>query len=630
MADRDGRTLVRIERAFTVLLAVGISGFHLYTAAFGTLETLLQRVVHLASLLALTFLIKPLLPGRAGLPARLPDYAMALASLAMGAYVLLGHERISTRAPWMDPVLPWDVFFAVLTTLFLLEAARRIVGGVMATVVAAFLGYAFLGPFLPGVLRHDRTAFLELVDTLFLTTEGIFGIPIAASATFVFLFVLFGAFLEATKVGEFIIDFAVALVGRARGGPAKVAVMASACFGTVSGASVANVYGTGIFTIPLMKRIGYKPHFAGAVEAAASTGGQLMPPVMGSAAFIIAETLNIDYLQVCVAAIIPSLLYFYSIGLATHLEAARGGLPGIGAEEVARARRSLLRRLHLFLPPAILVVFLVLRFSPYYAALWSIVGTVLVSYLRRDTALGPRGFLSAMEQGARSGAMIAVATAAAGIIVGVVAHTGLGFKFMTLVLGLAKGHLFYALFFTMIAATILGMGVPTTPAYIIVSVIAAPSLIELHIQPLVAHMYVFMFAILSAVTPPVAVAGYAGANIAEADAMKTSFTAWKLALIGFVIPYMAVYNPSLLAQGELPVILRVTATALAGVTILGCGMYGWLRGRLGVPARVCLVVGGLGMIDPNLWTDLLGLGVIAGGMLWEVAARRRAGAPRKV
>jgi len=620
----QGEGFRRAERAAIALLAVGISGFHLYTAAFGTLETLLQRVVHLASLLALTFLIKPLLPGRPGLLARLPDYALAGLSLAMGAYVFLDHGRLSTRAPWMDAVLPADIFFAVLTTLFLLEAARRIVGGVMTVVVAGFLAYVFLGPVLPGLLQHDRAGFLEFVDTLFLTTEGIFGIPVAASATYVFLFVLFGAFLEATKVGEFIIDFAVALVGRARGGPAKVAVVASACFGTVSGASVANVYGTGIFTIPLMKRIGYKPHFAGAVEAAASTGGQLMPPVMGSAAFIIAETLNIDYLQVCVAAIIPSVLYFYSIGLATHLEAARGGLPGIGEAEVRRARQSLLRRLHLFLPPAILVALLVLKFSPYYAALWSIVGTVLVSYARRETALGLRGFLAAMEAGARSGAMIAVATGAAGIIVGAIAHTGLGFKFMTLVLGLAKGHLFLALFFTMVAATILGMGVPTTPAYIIVSVIAAPSLIELHIEPLVAHMYVFMFAILSAVTPPVAVAGYAGANIAGADAMRTSFTAWKLSLIGFVIPYMAVYNPSLLAQGDLAVILRVSVTALAGVTVLGCGMYGWFLGPLSLPVRACFILGGLGMVDPNVWTDLLGLAVLGAGAAWHLARRRDA------
>jgi TRAP transporter 4TM/12TM fusion protein len=619
---KDGPMDIR-QRIITAF-AVATAGFHLYTAAFGTFETLLQRFVHLSSLMGLVFLVNPLAKATGGKVFRWFDDLLALLSLSLLPYIFLNHQRILIRAPWMDPVYPGDVFFAILTILLLLESCRRVVGGILSLITGCFLAYFFLGPYLPDFLAHSKTNFLEFVDTIFLTTEGIFGIPIGASATYIVIFILFGSFLEVTRVGHFMIDFAVALVGKARGGPAKAAVVSSALFGTISGTSVANVYGTGTFTIPLMKRIGYKPHFAGAVEAAASTGGQLMPPVMGSAAFIIAETLSVPYLKICVAAIIPSILYFYSIGLATHLEAVKGNLPGVSDEEVKQVRRTVPRRLHLFLPPLVLVAFLVMGFSPHYSALWAVIATVLISYLRRETRLSVKLFIEAMSIGAKNAAMIAVATGSAGIIVGVITYTGLGFKFMTVVLGLAKGHLFLALFFTMVASIILGMGVPTTPAYIIVAVIAAPSLIELKIDPLVAHMFVFVFAMLSAITPPVAVAGYAGANIAGSGAMKTSFTAWRLALIGFVIPYMFVYSPELLAQGSPLILLRVFLTGLIGVTAVGFGMYGWFLSPLTFIWRACYIIGGLNLVYPSLPTDILGL-VLAGvpTMVQIVKARRR-------
>ncbi|MFA5026860.1 MAG: TRAP transporter permease [Candidatus Methylomirabilota bacterium] len=613
---------MNLRRSVITTFAVAVAGFHLYAAAFGALETLLQRVVHLSSLMALVFLVHPLTKEGWGKATRWLDDGLALLSLSILPYVVIHHERILTRAPWMDEVFPADVFFAIITMLLVLESCRRVVGGVLSLVTASFVAYFFLGPYLPDLLAHNKTHFLEFIDTMFLTTEGIFGIPIGASATYIVIFILFGAFLEATGAGQAMIDLAVAMVGKARGGPAKAAVISSAFFGTISGASVANVYGTGNFTIPLMKRVGYRPHFAGAVEAAASTGGQLMPPVMGSAAFIIAETLGITYLQVCVAAIIPSLFFFYSIGLATHLEAVKQNLPGVDAAEVAAVRRSLPRRLHLFLPPMVLVAVLVAGYSPHYSALWAVAATILVSLVRRDTRMGPRQFIQAMESGAKSAAMIAVATGAAGMIVGVIAFTGLGFKFMTLVLGLSTGNLFLALFFVMIAATILGMGVPTTPAYIIVAVIAAPSLIEMGVAPLVAHMFVFVFAMLSAVTPPVAVAGYAGANIAGADAMKTSFTAWRLCLIGFVIPYMFVYSPELLAQGSLPVILRVVVTGLIGVTAVGFGMYGWFLSPLPLWGRAAFLLGGLGLVYPSVPTDIMGLILIGGPAVLQILRRR--------
>ena len=614
---------MHIRRNVITAYAVLVAGFHLYTAAFGSLETLLQRVVHLSGMMALVFLVHPPLKNGGGSLLRRLDDLFALLSLSVLPYVVANHQRILTRAPWMDPVYPGDVFFALVTIVLVLESCRRVVGGVLALVTGCFLAYFFLGPYLPAFLAHNKSNFLEFIDTMFLTTEGLFGIPIGASATYIAIFILFGAFLQATGAGQAIIDLAIAVVGKARGGPAKAAVFSSTLFGTISGASVANVYGTGTFTIPLMKRVGYRPHFAGAVEAAASTGGQLMPPVMGSAAFIIAEILGITYLQVCVAALIPALFYFYSIGLATHLEAVKRDLPGVAAEEIRAVRRTILGRLHLFLPPFVLVAVLIAGYSPNYSALCAVVATILVSFVRRDTRMGPRQFVEAMESGAKSAAMIAVATGAAGIIVGVIAYTGLGFKFMTLVLGLATGHLFLALFFTMIASIILGMGVPTTPAYIIVAVIAAPSLIELGVAPLVAHMFVFVFAMLSAITPPVAVAGYAGANIAGADAMRTSFTAWRLALVGFVIPYMFVYSPELLAQGAPLVVARVFLTGLLGVTAIGCGMYGWFLGPLPTWARVSSFLGGMSLVYPSLPTDALGAALIGAPVVVQTLRVRR-------
>jgi TRAP transporter 4TM/12TM fusion protein len=599
------------EKIFISGFAVAISFFHLYTAAFGMLETQLQRSVHISTLMALTFLIFPLFGGNKRFVYRLPDYAMALLSLASALYMIMMHERILTRAPWVDPVYPLDIFFGVITTLFVLESCRRIIGPMLTYVAIVFLGYAFLGPYFPSMWAHSRTDYIELIDSLYMTTEGIFGIPLGASATFIFLFVLFGAFLEATKTGQFIIDFAIALVGKAKGGPAKVAVIASGLFGTISGASAANVYGTGTFTIPLMKRIGYQPYFAGAVEAAASTGGQIMPPVMGTAAFIIAEVLGIEYLSVCVAAIIPAILYFYSVGFATHLEALRLNLAGVDEEEVKAARRQIPKKLHLFISLIVLIVLLLMRYSPYFCAFWAIITAILISFVLRETRLTVKGFLQAMERGARNAAMIAVATATAGIIVGVATHTGLGFKFMTLIVSLAKGHLVYALFFSMMAAIILGMGMPTAPAYIIVAVLAAPSLIELKIDPIVAHMYVFMFAILSAVTPPVAVAAYAGANLAKSPVMKTGFTAWKLALIGFIIPYMFIYSPSLLAKGSALLIARTVVTAFLGVTALGVAIFGWLFSALNISYRFLYFLGALSLIYPSLTTDAIGLAIIA-------------------
>lgn len=596
--------------------------FHLYMAATGILETVLQRFIHLSLMMAVVFLVHPLTDqGQIKRLGWLDDILVFL-SLLLIPYVFLNHERILTRAPWMDPVYMGDAFLAIVTIILVLETCRRVVGGVLSLITGCFLAYFFLGPYLPAFLAHSKTNFLELIDTLFLTTEGIFGIPLGASATYIVIFIMFGAFLEATKIGNFIIDFALAMVGRARGGPAKAAVVASGLFGTISGASVANVYGTGTFTIPLMKRVGYKPHFAGAVEAAASTGGQLMPPIMGSAAFIMAETLSLPYLKICIAAIIPSLLYFYSIGLATHLEAIKGNLAGVKEEEIRAIRKTIFRRLYLFLPLFILVFLLIAGFSPHYSALWALGSTILISFIGRESRLNYDHFVRAMANGAKNAAMIAVATGCAGIIVGVITYTGLGFKFMMLVLSLAKGHLFLALFFVMIASIILGMGVPTTPAYIIVAVIAAPSLMEMKVPPLVAHMYVFVFAILSAITPPVAVAGYAGANIAGAEAMKTSYTAWRLAIIGFVIPYMFAYSPELLAEGDLLAILRVFLTALAGVTAVGLGMYGWFIHPLPIWARACFLAGGFNLVYPSLPTDILGFLLVSLPAIFQIGEKK--------
>ena len=487
-----------------------------------------------------------------------------------------------------------------------------------------FVLYALVGPYLPGPLAHRGIAPETLIDQMYLVTEGIFGIPLGVSATYIILFIIFGAFLERSGVGEFFIQLANAIAGGARGGPAKVAVVSSAMFGSISGSAVANVVTTGAFTIPLMKRVGYRPHFAGAVEAAASTGGQIMPPVMGAAAFVMAEFMGIPYLEVCKHALIPALLYFVAVLASVHFEALRTGLRGLPKEELPPLGRTLLRGGHMLLPVVIIVGLLIMGYTPMYAAIVATASTVVLSWLRKETRMGPRAIWDALERGAVNTLTAASACACAGIIIGVVALTGLGLKFTSVVLAVAAGNLLPALFLTMIAGLVLGMGLPTTPAYIVMAALLIPALMSMGVNMVAAHMFAFYFAIISAITPPVALASYAGAGVAKADSWQTGIAAVKLGATAYIVPFMVAFSPALLLIGSPDETIRSVLTAIIGVVCLAGGLQRYLLTRANLVEALLLLAAAFTLIDPNLMTDVVGLGFLAAAVVLQRLRMRKA------
>lgn len=608
--------------AFVVgIIAVAFSLFQLYTALFGVLDAAIQRAVHLSFGLLLVFLLYPATRRSDRRSIRWWDVVLALLAAATPLYIVVFYQDLVNRAGLVTTI---DMVIGILGILAVLEAVRRVIGWPMLTVVLLFLAYVFAGPYLPGMFAHRGASIATLVQHLFFTTEGMFGIPLGVSATFIFLFILFGAFLEKTGIGQFFIDLSNAVAGWASGGPAKVAVLTSALEGTVSGSSVANTVGSGSFTIPLMKSLGYRPEFAAAVEAAASTGGQLMPPIMGAAAFLMAEFLNIPYIEVAKAAAIPAILYFTGIWIEVHFEAKKLGLRGLRREELPSVRKVFAEKGHLFLPLVAIIYLLVEGYTPMKAALYAIVLSVVSSFLRRSTRISFRDIIGALEQGARSALGVVTATAAAGIIVGVVTLTGLGLKLASNLVELAGGNLFLTLIATMVTSLILGMGVPTTANYVITSTIAAPALVMLGVPRLAAHLFGFYFGIVADITPPVALAAYAGSGIAKSNPMKTGVEATKLAIAAFIIPYVFVLSPALILINATPgAIIHNSFTAILGMIGVGAAVVGFLSTRLTWYERVMLFVGGLLLIDPGLDTDLVGAGLLLIGYLSQKVRQRK-------
>jgi TRAP transporter 4TM/12TM fusion protein len=592
---------------FVSALAIVFSVFQLYTAVFGVLDAQLQRAIHLGFGLALVFLLYPTFPNRQGKGLHIIDYVLAFLGAAAPAYLVIEYKELVLRA---GTVTDTDFFVGLVGVLLVIEATRRVVGIPMVCVVLLFLTYAFLGPEMPSMLAHRGLTPQQLVGHLFYTTEGIFGIPLGVSSTFIFLFILFGAYLESTGLGKFFIDLANAIAGWASGGPAKVAVLSSGLMGTVSGSSVANVAGTGSFTIPMMKKLGYDKEFAGAVEAAASTGGQLMPPVMGAAAFLMAEFVGVPYVEIVKAAVIPAALYFTGVWLGVHFEAKRKNLKGMPREELPNAWDIFRERGHLALPLVVIVYLLVSGYTPMRAALFAIVLSILASSLRKSTRMKPIDVVIGLEKGAKSVLGVLVACASAGIIIGVVTKTGVGLKLASALLSFAGGLLLPTMFFTMITALLLGMGVPTTANYVITSTIASPALVQMGIPVLAAHMFVFYFGIIADVTPPVALAAYAGAAISGGNALKTGVNASKLAIAAFIIPYIFVLSPVILMIDATPLALVQTLiTAMVGMIALSSSLIGHLVTDMNMLERVVLFGGGLLMIIPGAVTDLGGLAI---------------------
>jgi TRAP transporter 4TM/12TM fusion protein len=466
-SQTNRRELKRILRWVVSGIAVSMSLFHLYTAGFGVLGDLNQRAAHLTFTFVLIFLAYAASP-RSRSRLALLDVGLAVLGAVAAGYLLFNYEYVVSRELYITPIKPWEWVLAVATIALVLEAARRTNGWPLVIVATAFLVYAFVGPYLPGLLSHRGVPPAKLVDQLYLTVEGIFGIALAVSSTFVFLFILFGAFLEKSGTGEFFIDLSKAMVGHLRGGPAKMAVVASGFFGTISGSAVANVVTTGTFTIPLMRRLGYTRDFSGAVEAVASTGGQFMPPVMGAAAFVLAEFSGVPYLRVCVHAAIPALLYYLAVGTMVHLEAHKLGIQGLPRNEMPPFWGVLEFGWHLFLPLVGIVYFLMQGFTPLLAGFYAVLLTIVISMVRKATRMTPRKIYAALEAGALAALPVAAACAAAGIVIGVVNLTGLGLRFSSLIVNLSGGNLMAALILTMLASLILGMGLPTSGDLLIV------------------------------------------------------------------------------------------------------------------------------------------------------------------
>ncbi|MCF8041290.1 MAG: TRAP transporter permease [Desulfarculaceae bacterium] len=604
-----------ITKVAIAILGVGISCFQLYTGGFGVVEAYMQRTIHLMTLMTLAFLCFPTNRKWSAKTNAYIDLSLAALCLVIGVFLFFDHDRIVGREWYYGPMTHWDIIFGIMLMLLTLESARRVVGLALPVIALVFIAYCMFGSHLPYPFTIRTPPPKIFLDHMVLTPQAIFGVPVGVSATFVYLFILFGAFLERTGGGQFIIDFSMALVGRATGGPAKVAVVASTLFGTVSGHSVANVYGTGTFTIPLMKKMGYKAEFAGAVEAAASAGGQIMPPIMGAAAFIMAEIMGLPYLTICAAALIPALLYYLAVFSSTHVEALRMGLRGLTKEEVPPLMGTLKHGAHFFIPIALMITVLVMGYTPFKAAFMAIVALVVVAQFRKESRLSPRGFIETLIQGARNSIVIAVSCGCAGIVVGVLDITGLGIKFVTIVTELSMGIFPLAMILVMFSCLILGMGVPTAPAYIIAAMIAAPTLIQFGANPLAAHMFVFYSALLSAITPPVALAAYAGAAISGGNVMKTGIIASKLGFVKFLVPYMFVYNGAFLMMGTPTFIVWSFFTGMVGTIGLVVAMEGYFYARLSPLERALFALAGVGALIPEFYSDIPSL-VLFGVLAW--------------
>lgn len=613
--ESNYRKLSGFQLKLVTALAIMFSLFQLYTAIFGVLPAQLQRSIHVTFAFVLTYLLYPTSNKMPKNKMHWIDVTLAVIAGFAGLYIPFNYNSLIMRA---GDQTSFDILVAIIAVLLVLEAARRVVGLPIVIIASAFLLYGKFGAYMPGFLNHRGYSVERIVSHMYYTTEGIFGTPIGVSSTFIFLFILFGAFLEKTGIGKFFIDLANAIAGKAVGGPAKVAVLSSALTGTISGSSVANTVGTGSFTIPLMKSLGYKPEFAGAVEAAASTGGQIMPPIMGAAAFLMAEFIGIPYGQIAKSAIIPALLYFTGIWIMVDLEARKTGMKGLEGSKLPKLRKVLGERWFLLAPIFVIVYMLMSGTTPIKAALYGIGSSILVGMIRKETRMNLKSFLEALEAGAKSALGVAIACACAGIIVGTVTLTGLGLKMGNGLVSLAGGQLLPTLILTMISSLILGMGAPTTANYIITSTIAAPALMKLGVNVLTAHMFVFYFGIIADITPPVALAAFAGSAIAKSDPIKTGINASKLAIAAFLIPYIFVINPQLLLINTTGLeIIQITITSLIGMFGIGVAMEGFILGKVNPILRLIFLVGGLCLVDPGLYTDLIGIAIIGLGILYQ-------------
>jgi TRAP transporter 4TM/12TM fusion protein len=579
--------------------------FHIYTSLFGNLDPQRQRAVHLLFAAIMVFIIYPNKKNDSKNVISILDIILIAFIAIPLIYIIVNNQVILMRMFYVTPLKWYEYILSGMLIVALLEGSRRVVGLGLPIIAIIALLYAFLGRYIPGNFGHSGFKYVEIFDQLVFTTEGIFGVPLGASATFVILFIIFGAFLEKSGIATYFMELSSALTMKSNGGPAKLAVVSSGLFGSVSGSAIANVVTTGQISIPMMKKIGYRSDFAGAVEAVASTGGQIMPPVMGAAVFIMSDFTGIPYIEIVKHAILPALLYFISVFYMVHFEALKFNLGAITGSK--QSLKYLLINSYLLLPLVIIVVILMKGYSPTFACLTSMVLVLIVAFIKKETRMGVKEIADALIEGAKGTLSVAMACGTAGIIVGIVNYTGLGFKFTSLLLSLADTSILLVLLMTALATMILGMGLPTTPAYVVVASLMVPTLVRLEVPLVAAHLFAFYFANIANITPPVALASYTAAGIADSDPMKTGLEAFRLGIAAYIVPFIFVFSPSLLLiDVEALELIWTVISAIIGVIFLASAAEGWLKTRLSILERILLIIASVTLMYPGLYTDVLG------------------------
>lgn len=594
-------------KKFLLLLICGISIFQFYVVLFSSIDPFLHNSIFITFMLAITFLVFSFNSIKKGNKVPFIDLLISLTLIGIGIFMTVYSERFLTRWPMADPLTLMEMVVGVVMLLIVFEVTRRTLGFGLLVIVSALVLYAFFGHLISGPFGHKQFTLMEFVDQMVYTVNGVFGSIASVAATFVFFFVLFGNLFNASGGGNFFYALSKALTGRVAGGPAKVAVISSGLYGSISGSPTADVATTGSFTIPSMKRVGYSPTYAGAIEATAATGGSILPPVMGSAAFLMAEMTGISYSAIAIAALVPGLLYYLAIFCQVHFQAKKLKMAGYEDEHIPTVKAVMKSMGQFVIPILVLVIFLEQGFTPVLGAIAASVATILVSYLKKETRLTPsKLFNTLIETTTRISPLVAVC-AAAGVVAGVIQVTGLGGKFSGLIHAASGGSLLMTMVVTMMVCVIFGMGMPTPAAYVLTAVLAAPIMIEVGIDMLQAHLFILYYACLSAITPPVAVAAYAAAAIAGANPMKIGFLACRLGLVAFIIPFMFVYDPSLLLIGS-PIKISISViTAILGVISLAAGLEGWFGKTLERWKQWIVVISSILLIYPSIITSIIGL-----------------------
>ncbi len=584
--------------------------YHLWTTAFGMPVSYFHRPVFVTFAVSLGFLVYTFSGKKKVAETGWFNLLLAVVAIICFGSMTADYELTSERLSMVDELTDWQLWTGGISILLILELTRRTVGIALSLVAVVALGYALFGLYMPSMLAHRGFSLIDIIDHLCFGLEGVFSIPVGVASTYIVVFIIFGTFLEKSGAGDVMMDLGKAIAGHYRGGPAKIGVFTSAFFGSISGSAAANVYATGTFTIPMMKNLGYRKGFAGAVEASSSTGGQLVPPVMGAAAFLMADILGVPYLQICKAALIPSFLYFFSLILMIDFESARKGLKGLEKNDLPDLRSSL-KRSYLLLPILVLLAVMLMGYTPYRAAFVATGCSILMSLLSKKDRMGIRKLLLILQICAQRTILIASACAAAGIIIGVVTLTGIGLNLTSVIITSSGGITLVALLLIMVASIIMGMGTPTTVAYVIVATLGVPSLMQLGFDVLAAHFFVFYFGVLSMVTPPVAVAAYAAAEIAGEGMMKIGFIAVKLCFVAFIIPFVFIYDNSMLMQGSWWDIVTMLLTSMVGVVAVAASFQGWLFKNLNLLSRLVIFTCAILAFIPGVISGLVGVGLFA-------------------